>query len=188
MSHCAALPRRRGPADLVAFGVFALFAYVLKQRYSAATPEELRFILAPTAQLIELGTNARWPFEAGVGYVSTAHATAIVPACAGVNFWIIAAATLVFGWTARFERLRAKLWWVAGSVLVAFVCTLLVNALRIGSDLAVRELVLRELALGPHVHAELHRVLGVVVYLGSACLLHAGAGRCLGGLRAGEVA
>lgn len=183
MSRAIAAVRRHGvdPADLFAFGAFALFAYALKDRYSDAAPEQLRFILAPTARLIEIATAASWPFEAGVGYVNTAHSTAIVPACAGVNFWIIAAATLVVGFTTRFAGLRAKLAFVAGSVAVAFACTSLVNALRILSDLA-----LRELALGAAMHAEMHRVLGVVVYLGSACLLYAGADRCLRGARGGQ--
>jgi exosortase K len=156
------------PLDFTAFAALALFAYALKQHYSTASPAALRFILAPTAWLVELVTSTPWPFESGVGYVSTAHATAIVPACAGIHFWIVATATLVLSAVPRLEPARAKLLAFGCAVPIAFGCTLLVNALRIATDLALRGLLLPAAE-----HAEAHRVLGVVVYLGSACLLHA---------------
>ena len=157
MSPGAARVRRArvDVADLATFGALAVFGYALKQHYSSATPEGLRFILGPTAWLLELLTGARWPFEAGVGYVSTASATAIVPACAGVNFWIVATATLVVGFCGSFQRLRAKLAFFGCAVALGFGCTLLVNALRIAIDLWMREL-----AFSSAVHAEAHRLLG----------------------------
>lgn len=158
--------------DLALLALLAAATYALKRHYAGASAAELEWILGPTASLVALATGSAWPFEAGVGHVSVAHATAIVPACAGVNFLCVAAATLVVGFLTRFERPGHKLGFFAAALLVAYPAVLLTNALRILADLGLRQVPALAAA-----HGDAHRVMGVLLYLGAACLLYAAGDR-----------
>lgn len=168
----AASDRSDRRADLILFALLAAAAYALKRHYSSASAAQLDWILGPTTALLELGTGSPWPREAGLGYISVQHATAVVTGCAGVNFLIIAVTTLIVGFSSRFHGLRAKLAFVTIAVPTAFAFTVCTNALRILADIA-----LRQQALAVHSHEQAHRLLGVALYLGGACLLYAVADR-----------
>ena len=70
--------------------VVVLCALALKFYYSTATPDELRWILAPTTVLVELLSGKSFEFESYTGYMSSDHRFVIAAPCAGVNFLITA--------------------------------------------------------------------------------------------------
>lgn len=141
-------------------GVLAA-AGALKLHYSTATADGLRWILEPTAWLVSRATGSPFPFEAGVGHVSTELGLILAPECAGVNFLIIAALSLVFGFAHTRSSGAGKAALALASLAVAYLATPLVNTLRI---LAILRFEPGE---------ELHRILGIAVYLGSLLLLNA---------------
>jgi len=146
-----------------AFAVVALaLAALLKRFYSGASPEELRWILAPTSWLTSLGVDTDFTFRAGEGYLSREQSVLISPACAGVNFLIVAFVSLVLGFSARFGTLPKRALWLATSAAIAYLATLFVNALRISLSIAVAHLATRYLGL---TFQSVHRLLGVFVYL-----------------------
>jgi exosortase K len=145
-------------------------AWALKHHYSHASAEELRWILAPTTWLTSLFVPGEFAFQAGQGYLSREQSVLISPACAGVNFLIVALLSLVLGFSSRFAGLRERARWFAVSVGLAYLTTLLVNALRIGLSIAVAHLAARITGL---TFQSVHRLLGIFIYLAgllSLCL------------------
>jgi exosortase K len=140
-----------------------LLAFAVKAFYARADADALGFVLAPTAALV--GALSGRPFEAepGIGYLSRGGLFVIAPACAGLNWFVIAFLTLALGFGGRLARPGPRLAWLAAAAALAFAATVLVNALRIALALA-----LRDVALPPWLDAEaLHRLEGVLVYLAS---------------------
>ena len=70
--------------------VVLLVALGLKQYYSTASANQLRWILAPTTLLVSLVSGETFQFESYAGYVTSDHTFVIAAACAGVNFLITA--------------------------------------------------------------------------------------------------
>jgi exosortase K len=136
-------------------------AYLLKRHYSTASADELRWILAPTAWLTSHATGSPFPFEAGVGNISREAGFILAPECAGVNFLIIAACSLVFAFTHTRGSAAGKTAFVAASVAVSYLATVVANTIRIVATLR----------LDPG--EEVHRLLGIAIYLTSLLLVHA---------------
>jgi len=157
----AAARRKRGRVTVLdvalVLGSLAL-AYGMKRGYSTASPEELRWVLAPTAAIAGALTSASFVFEPHVGYVDLGVGTAIVPACAGVNFLIIAFVATVLAFVPALASARAK----GVSMPLAYVATLGVNGVRVAASVAIHR---AHFAAGLASPAALHRGLGVVVYL-----------------------
>jgi len=146
--------------------VVALCALALKFYYSTASVNELRWILAPTTALVELLSGRRFAFESFAGYMSSDHSFVIAAPCAGVNFLITAFLILAVRrlWPDRFESVS---WWtIPLAAGVAYLATIITNAVRICLALELRS-----------VHSEwltanqLHRFEGIVVYFGFLLLL-----------------
>jgi len=159
---------RIAPWDAGIGCVVLALAYALKRFYSTATPEDLRWILGPTAALVSSLTRSSFVAERGVGYVNDSLATIITPACAGVNYFIIASCLLILGFIGTIPRPSGKLAWTAGSVVGAYAATLVVNAVRIRIGIALHLHGTPGHLLGA---AQAHRLEGVVVYLSSLSLL-----------------
>ncbi|HSU38044.1 MAG TPA: exosortase K [Polyangiaceae bacterium] len=154
------------PAD--ALGALAVFGadYGLKSFASHAGARELAPLLAPTAALVTAVSGHVFNAESGAGYVSRELRVVIAPACSGMNFAIVAFTALALGFVTRFRTPRAKALWLCAAAPLAYIATVLVNALRICLALAVGH----ELAASGVLSAQdAHRALGVCVYLG--CLL-----------------
>ena len=154
---------------LVVLGV----AWALKHHYSVATPESLRWVLAGPAWLVGALLDTRFAFEHHVGYVSLDVRTAIVPACAGLNFMIMTFGMLATAFAARFRRPSTRLAWVGASFALAYGSTGLVNTLRITTGILLSTRAL------PFDAAMLHRTLGVLVYLGALVALYGAVDRVL---------
>jgi exosortase K len=163
--------------DALYIGVTLVVAYSLKQHYSVATADQLGWILAPTARVVEgvLGT----PFveEAHAGFISRELEFVIAPSCAGVNFLIIAFTMLVFAFLRTRRSASDKCLLVVGSAVVAYGVTLFVNSARIVFAIWLRE---RDVTFGILNDEAVHRVEGVVVYFVSLCVLFVVARAVLG--------
>jgi exosortase K len=118
-------------------------AFGLKLYYAHATADGLRFILAPTARLVELASGTRFTYEPGSGYLCRERMFLIEKPCAGINFLVAAivmSSVLLAG-----RRL-------ALAIALCYVAAVVANAVRITIALTI--------ARSP----EAHRIEGVVVY------------------------
>src|ERR1043165_6775548 len=86
-----------------------LCALGLKSYYATATPDELRWILAPTTWLVSLMSGRSFEFESFTGYMSSDRRFVIAVSCAGVNFLITAFLMLGLRWLWR-ERFQSVSW------------------------------------------------------------------------------
>src|ERR1044071_9149306 len=119
--------------------VVVLCALALKFYCSTATPDELRWILAPTTFLVELLSGRTFSFESYTGYMSSDHRFVIAVSCAGVNFLLTA--FLMLGlrqlWRGRFEGVSWRFLPIAAAV--AYVTTLIANTVRICIALEIQK-------------------------------------------------
>ncbi|HEU5132636.1 MAG TPA: exosortase K, partial [Pyrinomonadaceae bacterium] len=148
--------------------IVALCALALKQYYSTATANELRWILAPTTLLVEMLSGRSFEFEAYTGYMSSDHTFVIAVPCAGVNFLITAFVMLALRrlWNGRFEDVSWR--FLPISMAVAYVTTVIANAVRIVIALEIQR---REFEVSGLTGNQLHRLEGIVVYFGFLMLL-----------------
>jgi exosortase K len=121
---------------------------------------DLTWILQPTTWLVEALCRTEFVYEPGLGYLSRRYDVVIAPTCAGVNFFITTAVSLIL------VRLPSthRLWPCVGLLMAAFIgayaWTLATNAARI------------VLSLPMPPSQDLHRLLGIAVYVSSLLLLH----------------
>lgn len=149
--------------------VVLLCALGLKLFYSTASPDNLRWILAPTTRLVEFASGQSFSFEAHAGYMSSDHSFLIAASCAGVNFLIAAFLMLTLKrlWFDRFENISWR--FVPVAALMAYVATIITNTVRICVALRLQELRSEITWLSPN---QLHRAEGIIVYFGSLWLLY----------------
>ncbi|HEX6716003.1 MAG TPA: exosortase K [Pyrinomonadaceae bacterium] len=148
--------------------VVVLSALGLKFYYSTATPNELRWILAPTTALVELLSGRSFEFESYTGYMSSDHSFVIAVSCAGVNFLITA--FLMIGlrrlWHRRFEGVSWT--FLPITAVSAYIATLIANTVRICIALEIQR---RSFEINGLSANQLHRLEGIVVYFGFLLLL-----------------
>lgn len=141
--------------------VVVLCALALKLYYSTATPDELRWILAPTTALVELLSGRSFTFESYTGYMSSDHRFVIAVSCAGVNFLLTA--FLMLGlrrlWRDRFQAVSWS--FLPLAAVVAYVTTLIANTVRICIALEIQKHAVQVDGLSAN---QLHRLEGIVVY------------------------
>ena len=146
----------------------ALCALALKFYYSTATPDELRWILAPTTFCVELLSGQRFEFESYAGYMSSDRRFVIAVPCAGVNFLITAFLMLALRrlWRERFQSAGWSM--IPLTAVVAYAATLIANTARIWLALEMRA---RSVEISGLTNNQLHRLEGIVVYFGFLLLL-----------------
>src|SRR6185436_6764440 len=148
--------------------VVVLCALALKVYYSTATPDELRWILAPMTALVQLLSGRSFTFESHAGYMSSDHRVVIAVSCAGVNFLLTAFLMLGLRRLWR-ERFQAVSWtFLPITVVVAYVTTVIANAVRICIALEIQEHSVQVSGLSGN---QLHRLEGIVVYFGFLLVL-----------------
>ena len=166
---------------LLAAMLAVVVVLVLKRHYSLAGPDQLTWILSPTARLIAWLTGADPMWEAGVGYADFNRGIIIVPACAGINFMIMAFGLAVFCALGRLQRFTVLFAWMVASLAGAYVLTLGINTLRIAVSMALYQADIYGAWITPE---RLHRLVGVWIYLGALGLFFKGLqphNRCPGG-------
>jgi len=152
--------------------VVLLCAVAVKQYYSTASVNQLRWILAPTTALVGLVTGSTFEFESYAGYISSDRSFVIAASCAGVNFLITAFLMLSLRklWTARSQNRSDRLGWrfipIAG--VAAYIATLVANTVRIATAVRLKGLPLGMSWLSGN---QLHRLEGIFVYFGFLLVL-----------------
>jgi exosortase K len=154
-------------------GSFLLLTLVLavglKQHYSEAGSEDLAWILRPTAALVEQISGISFEEEAHTGFVNYSRRIVIAPACAGVNFFIIAFSMAVFCGFPHIQGKRLKWLWLTGAMVGAYGLTVFVNAVRITVSIHAYE---AEIHSGWLTSGRLHRLEGVIIYFFFLCLFY----------------
>ena len=155
---------------LVVLAAAALIAWGLKRHYADARPDDLLWILSPTAWLVGVAAGATFVFQPGEGYLSREHLFLIEKSCAGINFMVAAFGMLVF---ALFHRVGSGLTAAAqvlgGSLLASYAAAVVVNAVRVVIAMWLAAHPFAVSTLGP---ADIHRLEGITVYFGGLVLLH----------------
>ncbi len=152
---------------LVGAGAAAFIAWALKHHYAVADADDLWWILTPTAQLAGVITATPFTMQPGEGYLSRDRLFLIEKSCAGVNFLIAAFGMLMF---ALFHRVASPLSaarLLVTNLLVAYLITVVVNAVRIAFALPLAGQPIAALTA-----ADVHRIEGIVVYFGGLVLLY----------------
>lgn len=144
--------------------VVLLCALALKFYYSTATPDELRWILAPTTFLVSLLSGKSFEFESLAGYMSSDHMFVIAAPCAGVNFLITSFVMLSLRrlWDNRFQSVSWRL--IPVAAVLAYASTLVANTTRIW-------IALHPVRVSWLTANQVHRLEGIVVYFGFLLLL-----------------
>lgn len=140
-----------------------LAAYGLKLSYSRAAAEDLAWILDPTARAVGWLRGETLTWSPGAGWMAPDGSYVIAPACAGVNFMILALVVSVLGFAHRLRSPGQRLCWWIGSLLGAYALTIAVNTLRILTAVELYR-------VGPVTwltREQEHRLLGTVLYLGA---------------------
>jgi len=149
------------PLNLALIGFALGVAWGLKDFYSRARFEDLLWVLGPTRRLVEWLSGARFEAEAGIGYLSRDHRFQIVPACAGVNFMIVAFASLACGLAHTRTTWRGRFALLISSALAAYAVTVAANAVRISMAIRLHAAAAR---WGPLSAEHLHTAIGVMIY------------------------
>ena len=144
------------------YALTGLIALALKAHYSLAGARDLGWILAPTALLVGWLRGEPLRFDASHGWVPDSHRFVIAPACAGVNFLILAFCAAVAGFTGRFATARGRWAWLAAALVGAYLVTIGVNAIRIVTAVALYD---ADLHYGWLTAERIHRLAGTVIYL-----------------------
>ncbi len=108
-------------------------ALSMKFYYSAASVNQLRWILAPTTVLVEFVTGRHFTFESHAGYMSSDHTFLIAASCSGVNFLITAflMLTILHLWRHGSKHNQEPFWrqWIFLPIaaVVAYATTVVAN-------------------------------------------------------------
>jgi len=140
----------------------ALVTIGVKQHYSHATVADLAWILAPTATVV--GWLRRQPLvlDASLGWMAPDGSFVIAPACAGINFLIVAFTVSVVGFVDRFRSARQRGAWFVAVSCAAYLLTIAVNTLRI---IIAISLYATDVDTGWLTPERLHRLAGSAIYL-----------------------
>jgi len=152
----------------------------LKQHYSLAGSDALDWILGPTAGLAEIIGGIPFEHEALTGYISRDARAVIAPACAGVNFMIMAFGMIAFQGVFRLLGAGRRLAWLATALGGAYLLTILVNALRITISIYLYGADLYDSHVTP---ADIHRAAGVLIYFAALSAIYPVSGKIIAGLQ-----
>ena len=148
--------------------VVLVCAFALKQYYSTASANQLRWILAPTTACVELVSGTSFEFESNAGYISRDRSFLIANSCAGVNFLITAFLMLSVRKLLRDRSQRIAWGFIPTAALIAYFVTLVANTTRIAIALRLRRTPAQVSWLNPY---QLHRFEGIFIYFGFLLLL-----------------
>jgi exosortase K len=151
-------------------------AAALKIHYRNADSDALLWILRPTAWLVEMLLGVSLEYETGAGYWERSMGVLIAPGCAGINFFCIAFASVIFPCAGAFPRFILKLSALSAAAGGAYLTTLWANTIRIA--IAAR-LHVWGLSLGWMTPERIHRLEGVLIFLVALWLFSDTVRRCL---------
>ena len=156
-------------AKLVVAAAAVLIAWVLKRHYAGARPDELWWILSPTARLAGVITATPFEMQMGEGYLSRERLFLIEKSCAGVNFMVAAFGMLMFALFHRVGSPTSAARLLGANLAAAYAAAVMVNTVRIAIAMWSTEY---PVALATFNAADIHRIQGIAVYFGGLVLLY----------------
>jgi exosortase K len=157
-------------------GAGLLVAAAMRWFTRHAGPNELNWILAPTARLASIVSGIDFERELHAGWVSHTHRMILGPGCSGRNFMIIAFSALFFSYVPVFRRPAHRWGWLGTSLAASYLLTVTTNAIRIVAAIQLYRLDIYGDLLTP---GRVHRLAGVLIYCTSLLLAFLAAGRFL---------
>jgi exosortase K len=154
---------------LAILSLVALTMWAMKRYYTAATVDELQWILGPTATLVTALTGVGFEWEPGQGYLSRERFFLIAKACAGINFMIAAFGMMAIVRGRRVTSCRAAAGILLMCVLASYSAAVCVNAARIA---VAMWLAAHPAGFAGMTAAQVHRVEGIACYFGGLVLLY----------------
>ena len=147
-----------------------MLMFLLKRHYSMASADELRWILQPVGWLVNGWDRLPYAWESGIGLVRADQRITIAPACAGVNFLIMAYGLMVFAFLHHQRTLVRRAAWLAGAFVAAYAVSIMTNAARIVLAITLYDADVDWGALTPE---RMHTIAGIAVYSGALGLYYA---------------
>jgi len=138
-----------------------LVMLLLKYHYSTAAAAGIDWILAPTAKLMACLGLANPLWESGVGYVDFPRGIIVAPACAGVNFMIMAFGLTAFCGLYELRKFTHQAAWLLPALAAAYGLALLVNTVRIAVSISLYQ---ADIYSGWITVERVHRLTGVALY------------------------
>lgn len=151
------------------YAIGFVIAFVLKYYYSIADVDSLDWILAPTARWVQFLCGIPFEKEQHIGYVNHGYQFIIAPACAGMNFMIIAYSTLVCSFIHRMTTVKIRCLWMVLCLVILYPYTILVNSLRIIPSIYLLRLDIYSGWITPE---RIHTIEGTSVYFASLLFLY----------------
>lgn len=142
--------------------------WALKAHYRQADAEQLHWILAPTAYLVNCVSDRRFQSLEGVGWIDPLGDFVIAPACAGVNFLILLLVLTTVLYLHSFPGRTGKSLWLLCAPIYAYGGTVVVNAVRILIAIHLYQAPIYGVWLTPE---RAHRLMGIFLYLSALWLL-----------------
>ena len=156
-------------ACAVFYAVGVILAIALKYHYSVAGSEDLRWVLSPTAWVVQQLTAISFEWEEHTGFVSRTFGVIIAPSCAGVNFLIIAFSTLYF---TTIRLMPSGMWralWLGITLGISYILTIGVNGLRIVAAVSLYQ---ADIYGGWITPERVHRIEGTLIYFSALLIAH----------------
>lgn len=152
----------------------------LKYFYSQADADELKWILTPTSRWVSILSGLSFEYMPHTGFVNHDIRFIIASSCSGVQFMLIAIATLIFSFVHRISsgrgrgRLLKGACWSAFSIISSYLFTIFVNGLRIVLSIYLPDTLVKlgfayEKWLSPRT---LHTLIGTVTYFSFLLVLY----------------
>ena len=149
--------------------VAMMVAWSLKRYYADARPDDLWWILSPTARLAGVITGTAFVPTPGEGYFSRDRLFLIEKSCAGINFMIAAFGMLVFTLLHRAGSGLCAARVLGVSLATSYMAAITVNSVRIAIAMW---LAANPVAVSTFNADDVHRVEGITVYFGGLLLLY----------------
>ncbi|MDD5204423.1 MAG: exosortase K [Desulfobacterales bacterium] len=156
-------------ACAVFYAMGVILAIALKYHYSVAGSEELRWVLSPTAWVVQRLTAISFEWEEHTGFVSRTFGVIIAPSCAGVNFLIIVFSTLYFTTIRLMPSVSWKVLWLGITLGISYTLTVGVNGLRIAAAVSLYQADIYGGWLTPE---KAHRIEGTLIYFSALLIAH----------------
>jgi exosortase K len=158
--------RRPSRSSLLA-GLCALtLAFGVKAFYSTAGADELLWVLAPSAWLARFVGGIDLAYEHGAGFISHTHRLVVGPACAGINFLVIAFLSVYFSFARNHSH---KTRWLFLSAALSLGAAIAANGLRI---FVSAHLWSADIYGDWLTREQMHRLAGTAIYYGSLVVLY----------------
>lgn len=145
-----------------------LSAVGLKLFYSTASVNDLRWVLAPTAFLVEIATGETFQFESYAGYMNGDHSFLIAASCSGVNFLVTAFVMLSIVKLWKERAVRSSWTLIPAAFGAAYLTTVVANTVRIAVAIRLHRMRPGMIWINPE---QMHRIEGIFIYFGFLILL-----------------